>query len=637
MRLMFRVMRIAVAIVLVGTLAVLTQRPTPTGADAADLAADFSFTRLPLNGEPADAARSRRVAPDLEHFGGWISAVGAAAALTDVRGNGRPADACLVDPRDDGVTLRSVPGSGTEEYEPVELVPDGLPYDRTMAPMGCVPADLDADGDTDLLVYYWGRSPVLFLNTSGPGDGTAPTAAGFTAHELVEPMQVWNTTTVNVADIDGSGHPDLLIGNYFPDGARVLDPEADDETRMQMQDGMGLANNAGRNRLLLTEPAGTPDTPPLVTDAGTALPEPAVTGWTLATGAQDLTGDGLPELYIANDFGNDHLLVNRSTPGSVSLEIVRGERDMVTPKSGVLGNDSYKGMGVAFTYAPGADLPTIVVSNITTPYALHESNFAFVPDGEGADLLEGRVPYRQESESLGLSRGGWSWDVKAGDFDNDGTDELMQATGFLKGDTDRWPQLQELAMGNDELLHHPWAWPVFTEGDDLSGHEHNPFWVRGADGRYTDLAAPLGLDTTEVSRAIALGDVDGDGLLDAVVANQWEDSTVLINDAADAPPGAVLRPLVPAVAAEGEDGWRPAVGATVTVREGGSPHQTRQLFPANGHTGVSAGELHLALTETGTLPVTVTWRSTDGTVHSVDLDLTPGARTLHLEDDGTVR
>ncbi|MFE9244666.1 FG-GAP repeat domain-containing protein [Nocardiopsis sp. NPDC006938] len=631
MRLTFLLARVAFAVVLVVGLAVMTVRPTPDEAEAAELAAPFSFTTLDLNSAPRDARSEREVAPDLEHFRGWISAVGAAVALTDLRDLGRPADACLVDPRDDSVTLRSVPGSGADEYPVVELVPD-LPYDATMAPMGCVPADIDEDGDTDLIVYYWGRSPVLFLNT-GDGQGP-PTADDFTSHELVQPMQVWNTTALNVADLDGSGSLDIVVGNYFPDGARVLDPGADDETRMQMQDSMGLAANAGRNRILLTEPTGEPDTPPVLTDASTALPEAATTGWTLAFGFQDLTGNALPDVYLANDFGNDHLLVNRSEPGALSLEAVRGDRDMFTPKSSVLGNGSFKGMGVTFTYDAGAELPTMVVSNITSEYALQESNFAFVPTGEGADLLEGRVPYRQESEALGLSRSGWSWDVRAGDFDNDGTDELFQATGFLKGDTDRWPQLQELALANDELLRYPWAWPNFQPGDDLSGHEHNPFWVRDERGRYSDAAAQLGLDVPDVSRAFAFGDVNGDGLLDVLVANQWEDSRVLINEAPDAPPGINLRLLVPASAAEGE--WRPALGARVTVREGGAPDQTRQLFPANGHTGVSADLLHLAAPETGTLPVSVSWRGTDGAVHTADADLGPGTHTLQLDDDGTV-
>lgn len=627
MRLLLRAAVVALALVLVGATGLMTIRPSPSEAELADLAEPYGFTVLELNSEPADARYERPVAPALEHFRGWISGVGAGVSLTDLRGLGRPADACLIDPRDDSVTLRNVPGSGAPDYPVVELVPEGLPYDATMAPMGCVPADLDEDGDIDLIVYYWGRSPVVFMNTAGPQ--AVPSADDFTAHELVEPMQVWNTTAVNVGDLDGSGHLDILVGNYFPDGARVLDPEADDETRMEMQQSMGLARNAGRNKILLTEPTGEADTPPRITDASTALPEHATTAWTLAIGFQDLTGDLLPDIYLANDFGNDHLLVNRSTPGQVRLEALRGERDMTTPKSKVLGNGSFKGMGVTYTYVDGAQMPTMVVSNITSPYALHESNFAFVPTGDGSELLQGRVPYRDDSEPLGLSRSGWSWDVKAGDFNNDGTDELLQATGFMKGDTDRWPELQEIAMGNDELLKYPWAWANFQPGDDLSGEEHNPFWVRGPDGRYADLAPSLGIGEPDVTRAFALGDVNGNGLLDAVVANQWEDSRVLINAAPDAPPGISLRLVRPGAAGEGAE--RAAIGAVLTVRPGAEPAQTRQLYPANGHVGVSADTLHLAAPASGTLPVTISWRDTDG-VHSADVDLPPGVHTVHLDD-----
>ncbi|MEY9211904.1 CRTAC1 family protein [Thermobifida halotolerans] len=629
MRLLFRAATVLVALAVTVTAGLLTIRPSLGEAERLELAESYGFDVIDLNSEPADARNERPVAPALEHFGAWISSVGAGASLTDLRGLGHPADVCLIDPRDDSVTLRSVPGSGADDYPVVELVPEGLPYDATMAPMGCVPADLDEDGDVDFLVYYWGRSPLLFTNTAGPGE--VPNADHFTAHELVTPMQVWNTTATNVADLDGDGHLDVLVGNYFPDGARVLDPEADDETRMEMQQSMSLASNAGRNKILLTVPTGEPDTPPEVVDASNALPEKVETGWTLAIGMQDLTGDLLPEIYIGNDFGNDHLLVNHSTPGRVRLENVRGDRDVTEPKSKVVGHDSFKGMGVTFTYPDGAELPTIVVSNITSPYALHESNFAFVPTGDGADLLEGEVPYRDESEALGLARSGWSWDVKAGDFNNDGVDELVQATGFIKGENNRWPELQEIAMGNDQLLKYPWAWTNFRVGDDLSGHESNPFWVRAPDGRYTDLAGPLGIGDPDVTRSFALGDVNGDGLLDAVVANQWEDSKVLVNTAPDAPPGISLNLLAPGTV---DGAYRAAIGAKVTVR-GDELAQTRQLFPANGHVGVSAESLHLAAPENGTLPVTVEWRDGGGRTHTADLDLPSGTSTVELNDDGT--
>ncbi|MFD3687376.1 FG-GAP repeat domain-containing protein [Nocardiopsis sp. NPDC058631] len=630
MRMMYRVATMALALALMGAVGTMTIRPTPGATEQTARAAPFAFETLALNSEPEDARYEREVAPALESFRGWISAVGAGGALLDLRGLDKSADVCLIDPRDDSVTLRNAPGSGEDDYPVVELLPEGLPYDHTMAPMGCVPADLDEDGDLDIIVYYWGRSPVQFINTAG-SDAT-PAAENFTAHELVEPMQVWNTTSLNVADVDGSGSLDVLVGNYFPDGARVLDPDAHDETRMEMQQSMGLATNGGRNRLLLTEPTGKADAPPVVTDASNAIPERATTAWTLAIGFQDLTGNGVPDIYLGNDFGNDSLLVNHSTPGDVRLELLKGDRDMITPKSQVMGNGSFKGMGVAFTYTDGSDLPMIVVSNITSPYALHESNFAFVPDGDGAELLDGTVPYTEGSEELGLARSGWSWDVKSGDFDNDGTDELFQATGFLKGEDTRWPELQEIAMGNDRLLQHPAVWPNFAQGDDLSGHETNPFWVRGDDGTYADLAEPVGISEYDVTRAFAFGDVNGDGLLDVVVANQWEDSRLLLNTAPDADPGVVLRLVRPGAA--GEDALTPAIGATVRVDDEGHPPQTRELFHANGHVGVSDSLVHLAAPGAD-LPLTVSWRDGDGGQHSADLVVEPGTHTVLLDDDGT--
>jgi hypothetical protein len=57
-------------------------------------------------------------------------------------------------------------------------------------------------------------------------------------------------------------------------------------------------------------------------------------GWTLAMGAADLDGDLLPELYLANDFGPDRLLHNRSTTGHLRFAVLEGRRDFTTPKGG---------------------------------------------------------------------------------------------------------------------------------------------------------------------------------------------------------------------------------------------------------------------------------------------------------------
>ena len=59
---------------------------------------------------------------------------------------------------------------------------------------------------------------------------------------------------------------------------------------------------------------------------------------------------------------------------------------------------------------------------------------------------------------------GWGWDVKMADFDNSGDLAVVQADGFVKGNINRWPWLQEMAMTNDLLLHNPAMWPNVRPG-----------------------------------------------------------------------------------------------------------------------------------------------------------------------------
>ncbi len=620
-----------VAVVVAACLGAVAARPGTPADERAELAGRFRFAASYLNGDPAGARTERAVQPGLRRISAWISAVGASAAVGDIAGTGRDGDVCLVDPRDDSVTVRPLPGSAGR-YAPFTLTPRGLPWNpRTMAPMGCVTGDFAQNGLTGVLVYYWGRSPVLFLRKAG----VEPSADAFRAQELLSPMKTWNTTTVNATDVDGDGHPDLVVGNYFPDGARVLDTEAADDPRMAMQDGMSNARNAGTTHVLLwtsgrggTEPAAG------YADAPDALPAGVRHGWALALGAQDLDGDGLPELYLANDFGPDRLLVNRSAPGRAAFTLAEGRRTFTTPKSKVLGHDSYKGMGVAFADLDGTGEPDILVSNITLPYALEESNFVFTRNGPASDLAKGVAPYRDRSEDLGLARSGWSWDVKTGDFDNSGRPEILQAVGFVKGGTNKWPELQELAMANDSLLRHPPSWPRIVPGDDLSGAADNRFWVRNAAGRYTDLGRAVGLDQKVPSRSFALTDADGDGRLDIVVANQWGRSTYLRNLGSPAGDHLALRLRVP-TSVPGGTGTTPAIGARVTVRTADGRVRAQQLQPSNGHTGVNSSELHFGLGEDDGKPVAVeiAWRDAAGD-HRTTRSLAPGSHTVVLPGTG---
>jgi hypothetical protein len=618
--------RIAALAVIV-VCALLTRLPAYGSSEQARLASGFAFGQQTLVTAAPPVRSIRAVEPQLQHIAGWVSSVGAGVSLADLDGNGRPDDVCLVDPRSDTVTVAPAPGTGAR-YRPFTLGP----RQRATAPMGCLPGDFDEDGRLDLLLYYWGRAPLLFLRRPG----TALAADGFTRRPLIAGDARWYTDSMLAADIDGDGRLDLVVGNYFPDGSRVLDPRAAHDPVMQMQDSMSRASNGGVDRIFLGRPGGT------FVEARNALPAKVARGWTLAIGAADLTGDLRPDLYFANDFGPDHLLYNASTPGHVKLVVATGRRHFTTPASKVLGKDSFKGMGVAFGDLTGSGRLGIFVSNITSPYALEESNFAFVPDGPAAGLAHGRAPFTDRSESLGLSRSGWSWDAKIGDFDDSGRNEIVQANGFLRGSTDRWPELQELAMANDTLLHRPGVWPNFGAGADLSGHQHVSFYVPGPAGRYAELANAVGLDDTSVTRGIATGDVNGDGLLDLAVASQWAPSHLYLNRAPGRHRFLGLRLLLPPGGVRGAlsvaDGLpagllaRPAVGSEAVVRLADGRRLVGQVDGGNGHASASAPELLFGLGDThaARVRVSLAWRDGFGAAHRTTLSLSPGWHTVVL-------
>jgi enediyne biosynthesis protein E4 len=607
-------------VVALGAVAWIPWHPAPDAAAVELASADVAFEKFDL--PVAESNQERRdVQPGLERIESWISSVGASVGAFDLRGLGRSGDGCLTDPRDDQLRIFPVPHSGGESFEPFELVPRGLRYDDTMAPIGCVPTDIDQDGRQDVIAYYWGRSPVIFRNVGGSG---APNASWFEAHELVTPMQVWNSTALNVADVDGDGLLDIAVGNYFPDGARVLDVKAGDDPRMEMQHSMGDAHNAGPNRLFL----GQRDTDGALqfADVSERWPEDSANSWTLALGFQNLTGNGLPDMYVANDFGPDQMFVNTSTPGDVVLTEVRGNRDATTARSKVLGHDSFKGMGVVFSHAEGADLPMILVSNITTEWGLQESNLAFYPTGHGDDLLKGDMPYEDRAAEIGVAHSGWSWDIKALDLTNSGRDSFVHATGYVQGEIGMWPRLQEMAMGNDQLLSKPAAWMNLGENGDLSGRERNRLWTAtGAGERYADIGSKVPFSSEDVTRGFAVADVNGDGLQDILEANQWGTSHAYINRGSSENSWVTL-----AVTQEGEYGSTPLVGATVTVT-GHDYERVAQVFPANGHSGVSGPELHLAIPESSLRGATATVEWLDeGVLQTQRFRLERGAQELKV-------
>jgi hypothetical protein len=620
--------------------------------DADQAARPYKFRELPIPlpaGYDQKPMKSlREVNPGYRHIAAWISAIGASVAINDLTGHGRASSLCLVDPRTDDVIVTHTPTAPQEDrFTPFVLDPAPLPFDRTMAPTGCTPGDYNLDGRMDLLITYWGRTPILFLAKS---DATGVSDDAYQRQELVPAESLdgryhgprWNTDAVHVGDYDGDARPDVFIGNYFPD-SDVLDPDGMKNVEMNLS--MSSATNGGGGHVLRWQSATSGPVPSAsYVPEPKAIPYDAATGWTLSASGADLDGDGLTELYVGNDFGHDHLLHNRSTPGEIRFGLVKGSGSPTTPKSFKLGDDSFKGMGVDFGDPSSKGSFDLVVSNITAAWGLQESNFFWEnqtrDQGEMRQrLAAGDAPFTQRAQDYGLAWTGWCWDVKFGDFLNNGDLAVVQSDGFIKGERNRWNWLQELAMVNDVLMSNPNMWPNMQEGDDLAGDDVLAFYAKGADGRYVNIAGQLGFDEPVPSRAIATGDTTGTGALDFAVARQWGPSSFYVNESPELGEVLTLRlyqpPAGDAAASAAGGGLSgvgpPAYGATVTFTTSDGRTQASHLDGGGGHSGFRSFEVRAGLGEAaGPVEARVKWRDAGGVLRDETVELAPGTHSLVL-------
>jgi hypothetical protein len=202
--------------------------------------------------------------------------------------------------------------------------------------------------------------------------------------------------------------------------------------------------------------------------------------------------------------------------------------------------------------------------------------------------------------------------VRFADLDNSGRPELLQAVGFLKGSKNRWPELQELAMANDETLKFPAAWPRFGADADLSGdNRHDHLYVADAEGIYHDVWSALGLGAGSISRGIATADVFGDGRLSVAIARQWMPSIFLRNISPDTGHWVTLDLRVQGAV----DGTRAAIGATARLALPNGRIVSGQVDGGSGHSGKRAQEIHLGLGReypNADVEIEIAWRDAAG-------------------------
>ena len=189
-----------------------------------------------------------------------------------------------------------------------------------MAPLGALPTDVNEDGHMDVVVYYAGRTPLIFLwRPSSQSVGLPLSAANYVVRDIFPSNNIWMTGSATAADFDGDGHLDLIFANYFKDGTVIQPPR---RGVVSCRFVFAPANGGGERNLPL---AGSSAGRPNVTYAES--PTRSADGAEVGAGVGRATWTAkCYRSFTPHDFGPDRLLWNRSTPGRIRFAYWKASR-----------------------------------------------------------------------------------------------------------------------------------------------------------------------------------------------------------------------------------------------------------------------------------------------------------------------
>jgi enediyne biosynthesis protein E4 len=439
-----------------------------------------------------------------------LETMGAGVALLDYDNDGR-LDIYLVN----GALLRDPTPKGTIPQKTgsecwnrlYHQKPDGTFEDVTEKSglqgagygMGVAVGDYDNDGYEDLYVTAYGGNRLYHNN----GNGT------FT--DVTEKAGVaaggWSTSAAWV-DLDGDGFLDLVVLRY-------LDWDFDDVWCGEHKEGYRAYCHPDffkpiSSLVYHNNHDGT------FTEIGQKIGFGRV-GKGLGIAIADYDRDGHIDLFVANDSMVEFLYHNK---GDGTFEEVALPSEVAVDLDG----RTYAGMGVDFADYNNDGWPDIIVTDLANQrYALYQNN------GDGS------FTYTSNTTGIGqMTMAHSGWGVRFIDYDNDGWKDLLIAQGH---------DLDTIELNYPNLHYRE---PMLLARN--SGHD------------FVDISAQSGAVFRQpwVARGMAIGDLNNDGLLDAVVTTNDGAVHILRNATATGNHWLLLK-LV------GHKSNRDAIGAEVKV------------------------------------------------------------------------
>jgi hypothetical protein len=472
---------------------------------------------------------------------------------------------------------------------------------------GAIFADVNGDGLLDLLVSANNGGPTFFLNQGNGRFTNATVASGISTRPL-------GGTSLALGDLDGNGTLDLFVANYGE--TTILRSGGNLSVRTVNGQPVVSGRDARRWKIIngriieFGEPSavylndGQGKFTPLSWTGGAFLDEDGQPikqqpmDLSLSVLLRDINGDGVPDIYVCNDF---------QTPDRIWLNDGQG-KFRAAPRL-ALRQTSVFSMGVDF-----ADLDRdgrddfMVVDMLSRIHALRmtqmtETNMTPPRPGDIDNRPQirrntvfwnrGDGTYAEIANFAGLEASDWSWTPAFIDVDLDGYEDVLVSNGHahdtLNLDTPTTPANRTPAGAVAHLkLFPPLETPnyAFRNRGDLTFEETGEQW---------------GFNSKQICHGIAFADFDNDGDLDAVVSSLNKLPLIYRNESS--------APRV-TVRLKGHAPNTRGIGAKIVVRGGAVPQQSQQMVCGGRYLSADeAVRTFAAGSLTNRMTIEVTWRN----------------------------
>jgi hypothetical protein len=412
--------------------------------------------------------------------------------------------------------------------------------------MGVAVGDYDNDGYDDLYVTAFGGNRLYHNN----GDGT------FT--DVTEKAGVagsgWSTSAA-FFDYDNDGKLDLVVARYMDWNfdKNIYCGEKREGYRQYCKP--DLFSGAS---LMLFHNDGNGHFTDVTQKAGLGSTE----GRGLGIAIADFDHDGYMDLFVANDTSRQCLYHNKHN----------GTFEDVSMQAGVSvdgDGKTYAGMGVDFSDYDNDGWPDLIITNLANQkYAVYQN------------LGDGTFDYSSYATGIGgmtLLHSGWG--MHLADFDNDGRKDLLIGQAHV--------------MDNIELnfphLH----------------YKESPLIARNTGKEFEDVSATAGdlFQKRFVARGMAIGDIDNDGRIDAII-NSHDGGLYVLHNISNNPNHWLTLKL------EGRTSNRDGIGAQIKLTsESGAP-QYVTVNTTGSYLSASDRRAHFGLGSDGTAKlIEIRWPS----------------------------